>query len=400
MTLNALYLTPQAMPILRPITDYRNNLTELEGNRMTELMSAANVLTITFGKITSQVDTYMDAMTAITRSTEDLVQRLVIMCKTLTAFNTICPNDQIALLKYGSIELCSMRQFTGYDPNTQYLAVHADKETSTLVKFEGIKSERKYLYEAYRQYYQCIHSEWDSDVIILNLLTAIALFNPNRPNLLHRKAIKQNYYETDVELRKCCTQLVKEIMSEEIDDYFPFFITVVIFLQEFSCHFDSKCSVNLKTRKFCRFCRLQKCFDIGMRKGCLLTDNEKDLRRKRLQMKREKLKEIRETKESETIIDSTTTVIKRAADIAFESTSSSSESSQNDITVEEGVICLNHSEFEDIMTDHILEKTSTFMLSVVPVDRPLDGNQTFNELEANKLSELLMASAVLKRPDS
>ncbi|CAG2099953.1 unnamed protein product [Medioppia subpectinata] len=129
-----------------------NEFTDKSSNCLRELMNATNVLQISSGRIITEVNTYLDEMVAIVKNAEQLVQRLVVMCKMLRGFNTICANDQIALLKYGSIELCSLRQFTGYDSTNHYLSIHSDNDNSILIKFNGIKSEKLYLFEAYDRY--------------------------------------------------------------------------------------------------------------------------------------------------------------------------------------------------------------------------------------------------------
>ncbi|CAG2099954.1 unnamed protein product [Medioppia subpectinata] len=164
---------------------------------------------------------------------------------------------------------------------------------------------------------------------------------------------------------------------------------------EFHCHFDNKCDVNLITRKFCRFCRLEKCFAIGMRKGCLLTDNEKELRQKRIKSRKGEFKET-EDNGIENVVDSTTGT-KRSADVAFEDNSQSDGNTDNS---QESSDTIDNNDITQDITPYIgLEKTTTFMLSIVSIDRPVvDNNRTFNELEAKKLSNLLSASAVMKRP--
>ncbi|XP_076104424.1 vitamin D3 receptor-like isoform X2 [Mytilus galloprovincialis] len=42
----------------------------------------------------------------------------------------------------------------------------------------------------------------------------------------------------------------------------------------FTCSFDGNCKLDTHTRKFCSGCRLKKCFDIGMRKDWILSDEQ------------------------------------------------------------------------------------------------------------------------------
>ncbi|XP_054169176.1 nuclear hormone receptor HR96-like [Oppia nitens] len=42
-------------------------------------------------------------------------------------------------------------------------------------------------------------------------------------------------------------------------------------VEEFHCFFDNNCSINWLTRKFCKTCRLKKCFAVGMKKNIVDT---------------------------------------------------------------------------------------------------------------------------------
>ena len=45
---------------------------------------------------------------------------------------------------------------------------------------------------------------------------------------------------------------------------------------------DSKCEIDVKTRRFCQLCRLEKCFRVGMRKEWILKDDEKLERKEKI----------------------------------------------------------------------------------------------------------------------
>ncbi|CAG2179830.1 unnamed protein product, partial [Oppiella nova] len=59
-------------------------------------------------------------------------------------------------------------------------------------------------------------------------------------------------------------------------------------LTVYKCYFDEKCKLDSVTRKFCRRCRLRKCFEIGMKQEWILNDEEKQVRRKKIEEKRSK----------------------------------------------------------------------------------------------------------------
>ncbi|CAG2168820.1 unnamed protein product, partial [Oppiella nova] len=45
-------------------------------------------------------------------------------------------------------------------------------------------------YEYHKMILQYMGHDWESDDIILDFLTAILLFNPNRPKLIHKQMVK------------------------------------------------------------------------------------------------------------------------------------------------------------------------------------------------------------------
>ncbi|XP_013392882.1 nuclear hormone receptor HR96 isoform X3 [Lingula anatina] len=60
--------------------------------------------------------------------------------------------------------------------------------------------------------------------------------------------------------------------------------------KELKCVFEMKCKIDVNTRRFCSYCRLQKCFAIGMRKDMILDEGEKKRRMEKLVQTRDKKK--------------------------------------------------------------------------------------------------------------
>lgn len=58
--------------------------------------------------------------------------------------------------------------------------------------------------------------------------------------------------------------------------------------KEFKCPFNDNCKVDVVTRRFCQKCRLKKCFDIGMKKEWIMTDEEKKIKKQKIEENRHK----------------------------------------------------------------------------------------------------------------
>ncbi|ETN65194.1 hormone receptor-like in 96 [Anopheles darlingi] len=58
--------------------------------------------------------------------------------------------------------------------------------------------------------------------------------------------------------------------------------------KRFTCPFNEKCEITIVTRRFCQKCRLEKCFQIGMKKEYIMSEEDKVIKRKKIEQNRAK----------------------------------------------------------------------------------------------------------------
>ncbi|XP_058813101.1 nuclear hormone receptor HR96 [Topomyia yanbarensis] len=63
----------------------------------------------------------------------------------------------------------------------------------------------------------------------------------------------------------------------------------------FTCPFSESCEITVITRRFCQKCRLEKCFQIGMKKEYIMSEEDKALKRRKIEQNRAKKRMINES---------------------------------------------------------------------------------------------------------
>lgn len=64
-------------------------------------------------------------------------------------------------------------------------------------------------------------------------------------------------------------------------------IAYISIYQNFKCYFQGNCRIDIVSRRFCAFCRLKKCFAVGMKREYILSQDEREARRMRMSEKRQ-----------------------------------------------------------------------------------------------------------------
>ncbi|CAG2162067.1 unnamed protein product [Oppiella nova] len=142
------------IPLFKELTDY-NGLNELEANKIGELLGASKLFDYPTSKniikLTDKLN-FDEYLRSYSQKSEETVKETLNYSKMLSAFTSVCPEDH-----------------------------------------DEISSEYKY-YSVFKQLFEDFLCKfmpyWKKDRVILELINAIALFNPNRPNLKHRHNIR------------------------------------------------------------------------------------------------------------------------------------------------------------------------------------------------------------------
>ncbi|CAG2103949.1 unnamed protein product, partial [Medioppia subpectinata] len=173
------------LPMVRVITDYEG-INQLERRRIDDLLNASSVFNyvIPSDGIVYQNDhglnkqLYQQLYKAQQHNSRAI--DVVNFTKRLEGFTKCCADDQLSLVKYGCVELIYLRGFNISHSLAQcvhiFMMLLQDSETD--------------VYYLFKKFADKFVPNFDDDMIIANLLTAIILFNPNRKGLTHKVSIK------------------------------------------------------------------------------------------------------------------------------------------------------------------------------------------------------------------
>ncbi|XP_046993506.1 nuclear hormone receptor HR96 [Schistocerca americana] len=123
------------------------------------------------------------------------IRRLIKTAKKINAFKNMCQEDQVALLKGGCTEILMLRSAMSYDPDNHIWKIPHSKEAFN-VKVDVLKEANGNIYEEHQRFLRTFDPEWRTDENIMLILSAITLFTPDRPRVVHDDVIRleQNSY--------------------------------------------------------------------------------------------------------------------------------------------------------------------------------------------------------------
>ncbi|KAK9293918.1 hypothetical protein QLX08_011302 [Tetragonisca angustula] len=135
------------------------------------------------------------ALLDVVNLTAIAIRRLIKMAKKINAFKNMCQEDQIALLKGGCTEMMILRSALNYDVEKDMWWIPHSQESMSNIKVDVLKEAKGNLYAEHSRFIRSFDPRWRDENIIL-ILSAIALFTPDRPKVVHNDVIKleQNSY--------------------------------------------------------------------------------------------------------------------------------------------------------------------------------------------------------------
>ncbi|CAG2181880.1 unnamed protein product, partial [Oppiella nova] len=160
------------LPIARPMGD-KYQLNEMESYKLSELFNATTFFKEPIVSVTSQAMHYEDMCSLLCKKAEEQTRRVIKMSKHLTSFNDINEDDKISLIKFGAMDLFCMRSVPHYDYMNKTWVYTMNNSNSVVLSIELMRNCPRDIYSYYKKFLDKIGKEFESDPVVLDLLTAI-----------------------------------------------------------------------------------------------------------------------------------------------------------------------------------------------------------------------------------
>lgn len=159
-------------------------LNSIEKQKLEELVTANEIL-----KMPLVCGVNDPSLIDVINMTDHAIRRMIKMSKRINSFKNLCQDDQIALLKGGCTEMMILRSVMSYNPEKEcWQGPQGPKIMS--IKVDVLKEAKGNLYEEHKRFLTSFHPQWRNDENIMLILSGITLFTPERPNTIHKEAIK------------------------------------------------------------------------------------------------------------------------------------------------------------------------------------------------------------------
>ncbi|XP_054157168.1 vitamin D3 receptor B-like [Oppia nitens] len=182
------------VPVYSQLVDHQG-LNQLEVNRMSELLNSLSVLDYpVFKDNIVRVTDLTEIIRLSGLRSELMVKDIVSFTKGLESFRTYCLDDQLSLIKHGFYDILMLRSLSCYDKDLHNFVLPVDDKKSMIISLVSFKKFNLDYLGNFMQLLMKLMNQfmpfWKHDKVIMDLMTAIVFFDPNRPNLKHRHNIK------------------------------------------------------------------------------------------------------------------------------------------------------------------------------------------------------------------
>ncbi|CAG2111032.1 unnamed protein product [Medioppia subpectinata] len=134
--------------------------------------------------------TMHDILYALDTKCVEEIRNIIRLSKMLIGFNHICNEDRIKLVKHSCIQIYTMRSAAYYDVHSESWNIKLDGRNTVMLRLENIRTNSESVYSRLKEYLKVLKYEMDSDHRVLDLMTAIVLFNPDHDDLVDKETIK------------------------------------------------------------------------------------------------------------------------------------------------------------------------------------------------------------------
>ncbi|XP_076265339.1 nuclear hormone receptor HR96 [Rhynchophorus ferrugineus] len=154
-----------------------------------------------------------------------------------------------------------------------------------------------------------------------------------------------------------------------------FFRRNALIQKDFKCPFSNQCKITTVTRRFCQKCRLDKCFAIGMCKDLIMSEEDKVLKRQKIEENRAKKRNMGGAKAS----------LKKIKRESMEADSQESELYNNSYTTD--------SDSKDTTLSEGYQPNNPNLVSVINYTNNAEGERTIVDDKITSTNERLVSSS-------
>ncbi|CAG2110184.1 unnamed protein product, partial [Medioppia subpectinata] len=139
--------------------------------------------------IAYETNTASDGIQLIQNRADLKFTRMVKMSTNINGFKELCEDDKIVLLKAGCPQLWLLQNIVDFDVDGQFWRIPIDEENATLLRMSVLEGWSNVVIQSHWNFMSGLRAECNVDMNLIDLLSSIALFNPDLPNLVHKHSI-------------------------------------------------------------------------------------------------------------------------------------------------------------------------------------------------------------------